>query len=194
MIAGYKFHKGKGELYSERISALKWFEKNQPNKLDLYGFGWNKYVFTGVWNKLRLNRIVFFKDIFLKDKFKCYKGSVSSKREVLEKYKFSICYENAYGYEGYITEKIFDCFFAGCVPVYLGSSNISDYIPQGCFIDKRKYKSYNDLYLYMSSLSDQDYQKYLDNIQTFLTSDLIKPFSAETFAKTIMKNLFEEKK
>jgi hypothetical protein len=42
---------------------------------------------------------------------------VDSKKNTLEKYKFSICYENARDIPGYITEKIFDCFFAGCVPI-----------------------------------------------------------------------------
>ena len=41
---------------------------------------------------------------------------------------------------GYITEKIFDSFAAWCVPVYWGASNVTDYIPEGCFIDRRKFR------------------------------------------------------
>jgi hypothetical protein len=63
----------------------------------------------------------------------------------LEKYKFSICYENARDTPGYITEKIFDCFFAGCVPIYWGANNITDHIPKECFIDKRDFEDYKVL-------------------------------------------------
>jgi hypothetical protein len=45
-----------------------------------------------------------------------YKGKIDSKKDTLEKYKFSICYENARDTPGYITEKIFDCFFAANSP------------------------------------------------------------------------------
>ena len=36
---------------------------------------------------------------------------------------------------GYVTEKIFDAFKAGCVPVYWGAENITKYVPAECFID-----------------------------------------------------------
>ena len=32
------------ELYSERLRAIKWLEKNIPNEFDLYGRGWNKLI------------------------------------------------------------------------------------------------------------------------------------------------------
>jgi hypothetical protein len=52
---------------------------------------------------------------------------------VMNKYKFILCFENSYG-NGYITEKIFNCFFAKCIPIYKGSSIISNYINDDSFI------------------------------------------------------------
>ncbi len=114
------------ELYSERIRAIRWFEKNQPSQFDLYGKGWdltlppNLSPFRPVLQPLY--DLVF-------PHYPSYRGGITSKRAILKHYKFSICYENARDIPGYITEKIFDCFFAGCVPVYLGASNVTDYIP-----------------------------------------------------------------
>ena len=48
----------------------------------------------------------------------------------MQHYRFYICYENTEGVEDYITEKIFDCFAAGFVPIYWGASNIEKYIPK----------------------------------------------------------------
>jgi hypothetical protein len=44
-----------------------------------------------------------------------------NKRMYLQQYKFNICPENSIG-EGYCTEKIFDCLFSGCIPIYNGWS------------------------------------------------------------------------
>ena len=44
------------------------------------------------------------------------------------------------GFAGYISEKIFDCFFAGTVPLYLGAPDIEDYIPADTFIDLRQFR------------------------------------------------------
>ena len=55
---------------------------------------------------------------------------------VFNKYKFIICFENSYA-DGYITEKIFNCFFAKTIPIYKGSEKICDYINRNSFIDGR---------------------------------------------------------
>jgi hypothetical protein len=55
---------------------------------------------------------------------------------VFNKYKFIICYENSYA-DGYITEKIFNCFFAKTIPIYKGSEKITNYINKNSFINGR---------------------------------------------------------
>lgn len=52
---------------------------------------------------------------------------------VLNKYKFIICFENSYG-NGYITEKIFNCFFARAIPIYKGSPIVTNYFNSDAFI------------------------------------------------------------
>ncbi|MGJ0372852.1 glycosyltransferase family 10 [Aliarcobacter cryaerophilus] len=187
LIAGNKKVNHPFELYSKRIEAIRWFEKNHPNDFDFYGIGWdefrseNKYV-NILLRKSKLSKI-------FKPSFSSYKGKVDSKKEVLEKYKFAICYENARDISGYITEKIFDCFFAGCVPIYWGANNITEHIPKDCFIDKRKFDSYEELSKYIKNISDEEYMNYLDNIEIFLNSEKAYKFSSECFAKTIVENI-----
>lgn len=188
-IIANKFKKHPLELYSERIKAIEWFEKNHPEDFDLYGFGWDKRNFSG--HLRRLNRIEWFCRL-LKPRLKTYKGSVGSKKEILSKYKFAICYENARDIPGYITEKIFDCFFAGCVPIYWGAPNVTDYIPPETFINKRNFKTYEQLYSYLKNMSESEYIDYLDAIKDFVLSGKIYPFSAECFAETLVKQIIGE--
>lgn len=46
----------------------------------------------------------------------------NEKISFISNYQFNICPENADG-PGYVTEKIFHAFMAGCIPVYYGSGN-----------------------------------------------------------------------
>lgn len=50
-------------------------------------------------------------------------GPVPNKIEFMRPYKFCIAYENS-SYPGYVTEKIMDCFYAGCIPIYWGSPSV----------------------------------------------------------------------
>lgn len=188
-IFGHKKQTHKLELYSERIKTIKWFEKNHLKDFDLYGSGWNRYYFK---DKLfHLNRLKFLTKI-IKPDFPSWRGSIQNKIEVYPNYKFAICYENA-KYLDYITEKIFDCFFSRCVPIYLGAPNIEKIVPSNTFIDKRNFKTENDLYNFINCMSELEYNKYIVNIETFLKSKNIYPFLAEYFAETLTKEIINKK-
>jgi hypothetical protein len=194
LIAGNKKppHTDVGDLYAERIKAIRWFETNHPEHFDLYGVGWDRHRFSGPKIVRALNRLPWLAKIVRRlrsEQFPSYCGTVSNKRAVMEKYRFSICFENVRGIRGYITEKIFDSFFAGCVPVYLGASNVLDYIPSECFIDMRNFPSYESLYRFVRELSDEQYLDYLNNIDRFLQSEGARPFRAESFGQRVCEGI-----
>lgn len=191
IIAGNKVVKHPSELYTERIKAIRWFETNHPEDFDLYGNGWDEHNFQGRIlgvNIARLNRLTFLAKI-LRPYYPSYKRTVKSKIETYKKYKFSICYENARDFSGYITEKIFDCFFGGCVPIYWGAKNITNRIPQNAFINKKKFQTYDALYSYIKNMPDKEYLNYLKSIEDFLKSGRAHQFSAEYFANALIKEI-----
>lgn len=49
--------------------------------------------------------------------------SVENKGEWLKDYKFNLCFENS-SYAGYLTEKLFDAYNAGCIPIYWGDTSL----------------------------------------------------------------------
>lgn len=190
LIGGNKKSNNLLELYSKRVESIKWFEKYHLEDFDFYGMGWDDYTSKNRYIRFLLKKFRLSK--LVKSKFQSYKGKVDSKKEVLEKYKFAICYENAKDISGYITEKIFDCFFAGCVPIYWGADNVTEHIPKECFIDKREFNTYEELYDYMINMSDEVYLKYLDSIEMYLNSKQVYEFSAEYFANTIVKTILND--
>lgn len=191
LIAGNKKVRHPLELYSEREKAIRWFEKNAIDDFDLYGQGWNKRKFNNRYVNFAFSRVKWLEKKF-PARYKSYKGTVDSKKETLSKYMFSICYENAQGISGYITEKIFDCFFAGCVPIYWGASNISDHIPKECFVDRRDFNSYEELYDYIKNMTEDEYLFIQKNISDYVFSKNADPYRAETFANTIVENILND--
>jgi len=150
------------QLYAEREKIICFFE-DKPGEFDLYGAHWEK------------------------KKYKNYRGVIPDKLAVLKNYKYSICYENTRDMKGYITEKIFDCFAAGVVPIYWGASNVADYIPEECFIDRRKFKGDRELYAFLKKITKKEYEGYLQSAECFLRSKKAEVFTAEHFAKAFLK-------
>lgn len=197
LVATNKFVVHPLELYTERTRAIRWFEKNHLQDFDLYGTGWDRYVVmtsVAAVNRLSnifLNRILYKLPLskkLLSPRYHSYKCAVPS-MNVLPKYKFAICYENVKDVPGYITEKIFNCFFSGCVPIYWGAPNITDYIPSDTFIDRRKFKTYDELYKYIKNMPDTEYMLYLNAIEKFITTKKIYSFSAECFAEIVINEI-----
>jgi alpha(1,3/1,4) fucosyltransferase len=152
-------------LYAERRKVISFFNKLPQGDFDLHGYGWS-----------------------LKES-KNYKGTVNSKRECLKNYRFYFAYENMKNVPGYVTEKIFDAFISGCVPVYWGASNIANYVPNNCFIDRRDFKNNHELYQFLKAMSENEYRNYIENIRRFLTSDQSKLFSHDYFIQTIVNEV-----
>ena len=187
-IAGNKSANHPDELYTKRVDFIKWFEENHLEEFDLYGTQWDEYRFGRSLVGRVLNKLKFFR----KCNFPSYKGKVESKFETMQNYKFAICYENIKDQNGYITEKIFDCFFAGCIPIYWGASNIGEHIPKECFLDKRDFSSFKDIYNYMKNMNEETYMNYLNSIENFLNSSKADQFRANVFADTIVNEILKD--
>lgn len=159
MIASNKSSEHPHELYSARRGMIRWFEKHHSNEFDLFGPGWRSYASS-------------------------WRGTVppGQKRWALARYKFSICYENAVE-PGYLTEKIFDCFVAGTIPVYLGDSNIHRSVPSDCFIDARELTR-EEIYRVISTMTIEEHNRRIEAIQHFTTRAY--RFTTDAFVETIL--------
>lgn len=180
------------ELYSERVKAIRWFERNAPQDFALYGNGWKvPQKRLGTLGKLRYRFEKIIPFITGAPVFKSYRGRAQTKFEIYTKSKFSICFENARDIPGYVTEKIFDCLFAGCVPIYWGEPAIEKMVPKDCFIDFREFISksepYRELYSYISGMSEVRFKQYQQAGHDFLTSSRFAPFTSQAFAESILR-------
>lgn len=162
-------HSFRGELYGERLKAIKFF--SQFPGFDLYGFYWNVPV---------RHPLYFYYGKYVRQS---WRGQIPDKLKTLSSYKFAICFENG-SYPSWISEKIFDCFAVGVIPVYLGAPDIEKLVPKDCFIDFLKFKNYDELHRYLLSLSEKEMEGYRQSIREFLAIPP-KPRLVEKFVEKI---------
>ncbi len=158
-------HSRSRELYSTRIEAMVELAKQEV--VDLYGQGWNRWWSReALWLPYWRNRSTLMS---------IYKGACASKFEVLQGYEFCLCFENM-AMNGYITEKIFDCLYAGTIPLYLGAPDISRYIPSTVYVDCSKFTSWSAMWEEVSAMSDSQIQAMREAGRSYLASEEAKLF------------------
>lgn len=185
LIAGNKSVNHSLELYSARKEAIQWFESNHPADFEFYGVGWDRpYLGTGLPAKLlKKSRL---DGLFPMRPPKSYRGPVVSKIETLKNYRFSVCFENARDIEGYITEKIFDSLFAGCIPIYWGAPDIEKWIPAPLYLDFSKFSHWADCYERMQAVTEREAEQFWNAADQFLQSPSSQFFEASIRARDIV--------
>lgn len=154
------------ELYSRRIEAMAGLAK--LNAVDLYGRGWDRWWSrASMWWPYWKHRSTLMS---------IYKGACDSKYEVLSRHKFSLCFENM-AMRGYVTEKIFDCFYAGTIPVYLGAPDIGDLVPPEAYVDCRNFANWESLVDHLSRVSASELQGMRDAGREFVQSKQGRKYS-----------------
>jgi hypothetical protein len=120
VVCGNKMSFIPGELYSLRRECIYGIDK-----LDLYGTNWNKSFASKV--RIAIGELLisvraksfpnhrgirlWFRSPHL------WSGSPEDKIATLSNYKYSLVIENS---SSYLTEKLFDAFFARTIPIYVG--------------------------------------------------------------------------
>lgn len=180
LINSYRYanHHAQRELYSERFRAARFFQAHHPG-FHVYGWGFN--------DPARVEKRWPHKPpLFLAS----YAGAVERKLEVMARYRFCLCFENCTGVYGYISEKIFHAMLAGTVPVYWGAPNVQDYIPEDCFIDRRRFRDYAELLEFLLGIDEAAFQRYQRAMRDYLASERFRrDFGLESWIQTLWSAL-----
>lgn len=162
------------EIYKDRIELIKYFSHYQD--FELFGFGWE-------------NKISGFPKTYHEAAKIAFRGGVGyeKKHTTLNQFKFNICFENC-AFPGYITEKIFDSFLAGSIPVYFGAPDITDFVPENTFVDYSKFNSPEALDQNLKAMTEEEANEKLNAAKEFLASNdfdkyYLKNFIADVISK-----------
>lgn len=162
------------DLYQKRLDAIAYF--SNVSGFRLYGNGWDKFNKKSEYYQAvkRVNAV-----------------PVTDKLTTMIKFRYALCLENCV-FSGYITEKIFDCFFSGCIPVYWGAPDITDFVPKESFVDARQFDSFADIDCFLRKMSVGEAQRYLDAARDFLASAAFGKFHQDFWLRELIKTLETE--
>lgn len=181
-ISSYKFLSHERELNTERRALIRYFQVRYPEEFDLYGEGWNPTLLQYLYR-----RLVGHKNE--REFFPAYRGRAGQKSDVYPHYKFGICYENTRDQPGYISLKIFDCLRCGVVPIYWGAPDITDFVDKEAFIDRREFRSNEELGTFLSSVTEERHNQYVRAAHAYLSTPKFHQFLSENFVNTIVSAL-----
>lgn len=150
-------HTMKHQLHDYRLSLIQHFA---AKGLDLYGKGWDQVQnLPFVWRR-RLAPVLS----------KLSAKQCADKHETISQYKFCVALENVAA-PGYLTEKIIDCFVAGVVPLYLGDPDVTSHIPEGSFVDLRRFKTMPALEQHLNEMTEEQAQAIIRAGRAYLESE-----------------------
>jgi hypothetical protein len=175
VIAGLRYRPIARERYGARLRAIEAMSKLED--FDLYGEGWQQ-------------RHSAVDPALHETALRAYRGPVDDKLRLLAEYRFALVFENT-RFGGYISEKLFDCFFARCIPVYSGAPDIAQYVPPTAFIDARQFASYARLEHFLRGITEDDARRYVDAAHAFLASPAFEAFCAERFARDLVDAILQ---
>lgn len=199
-IHKYPDMKNPGSTLHLRYNTIKWYGENHPDDFGFYGGTFVQRDFYFGFKGIRFVKKAMPQKLFhalagymQRDLIKVYKGELRplEKFNVIKRYNFYYCYENTIGINGYVCEKIFDCFYHGIVPIYWGAPNIKELIPYSCFIDGRDFEDEESLYRCIKSMSYETYRGYLEQAQEFLRSPEMERFTVEYSIDCILAPLMK---
>jgi len=162
------------DLYHIRLKAILSFLNVEGFKL--FGTGWEKPngLKRQTWQAIQTIK----------------PRPVDNKLQTLSNFKFTLCFENCV-FPGYVTEKIFDAFLSGCIPIYLGAPDITDFVPSDTFIDVRHFQDLSELHHFLSQISEAEAVRYLEAARDFLNSPAFDKFTDQQNAVE-MFNIFDQ--
>jgi hypothetical protein len=181
------------ELYTARLRAVAYF--HDFGEVDLYGRNWDRAPARvgKTWTPATLRRLGsrlwetrqrWFPDPLYVAATGAWRGAAPSKSQTLAQYRFALCFENSV-LKGWMTEKLFDCFFAGTVPVYWGAPDVLDWVPRECFIDMRQFAGFAELREFLHAVDEPQERRYREAARDYLASARFDPFRLRTFTDLV---------
>ena len=183
LISSNKTSSAPSSLYRERVRVARWYEARGRQDWGLYGMGWEQGepLFPAALERGPFRRLGSWRRPFVS-----FQGAPRTKSEVYSTYRFALAYENCIGFKGYVTEKIFDPMFSGCIPIYRGAPDISRFVPADCFIDGNAFDTPSALDRHLRSIDERRFASFQDAIARFLSGPDLDPLRCERFARTVI--------
>lgn len=174
-----------GNLYWLRAAVA-----SESKCLDVFGHGWDRkfYVrlahrFFELLRALVARRMPSLKGIrYVLSRPLAFKGAAQDKVAEMSSYSVALVIENS---QELCTEKLFDAWFAGCVPVYVGPSVSKFGIPSELLVESKPDKEH--IKTAIDTALNFDRSQFLESLEQFLASSSAFEWQAKNAIKSALE-------
>ena len=179
-----------GELYSLRRKTL-----GKLKSLEFYGTSWDNSFNTRIRHAFS-NLVIAIKGGYLPrvfaqtnyfNNYKNWLGAPLDKVNAMSNYNYCLVIENS---TEFMTEKLFDAFFAGCIPIYVGPDLKEFPIPPTLYFQAEP--SLKSITQTLSKAVRIEYNVWLNELNSWLQLDSTKNYwSAESVNNKVIETIID---
>lgn len=185
MINADKWSFVTGSFYWLRAAAA-----SEIRCLDVFGHGWDRKLHVRLAHRvfellrtLVARRVPSLEGIrYVLSRPLTFKGATQDKVKEMSKYSVALVVENS---QELLTEKLFDAWFAGCVPVYVGPSVKKFSLPSELVVQSEP--DLEHLKAAIDSAINLDRSQFLKSLEQFLASSVGSEWQAKNAIKTVLE-------
>ena len=193
MLNSWKKSEMPGDLYAVRNRLAIEAGKTLKEKMFLAGAGWGRHlVYQHKWQRSLAKRFPRLNQVLWGWPNQAYRGTLppgDGKLEALARREFALVPENCSSLPGYITEKIFNALFSGCIPIYQGHAHSTRWLPSDIFIPMDSFSGGVELVRFLQAMTSKGKASFRDAGREFIESESAKLFDQNTYAKTFLNSL-----
>lgn len=198
MINAWKKSEMPGDLYARRNRIAVAAGKTLGSKMLLAGCGWGQpLVYEQKWQRSLAKRIPAFVRWLTGWPNSAYSGPLplgNSKLPALARCEFALVPENCSSLAGYITEKIFNALFAGCIPIYQGHPDSSRWLPREIFVPMDQFADGATLVNFLQTMPQEKKEELKQAGKKFLDGGEARRFDISSWTAAIKEQIFALKK
>lgn len=192
MINSWKKSEMPGDLYGARNRLALGAAKSLRGGMFLGGPGWSSHlVYRRKWQRSLAKRLPRLAQLFFRWPNEALQGPWPGVRKLdaFSKCEFVLCPENCSSLAGYITEKIFNALFAGCIPVYQGHPGAIRWLPKEMFIPMEQFASGEALVNFLQHMTSEKKNTLRQAGKEFLKSEPARRFDASSWVASIEEHI-----
>jgi len=193
MINSWKKSEMPGDLYGRRNRLAIQAGILLQERMFLAGSGWDSHlVYAGKVQRSLAKRFPGLARMLWRWPNPAYHGRLplgDRKLTALAQCEFALVPENCSSLPGYITEKIFNALFAGCIPVYQGHPDSNRWLPPQMFVPMDHFASGAALVNFLQHMTPDKKAEFRQAGKKFLESPPAIRFDARTWVASIEEQI-----
>lgn len=193
MINSWKKSEMPGDLYGMRNRLAIEAGIILKDRMFLAGSGWDGHlVYESKGQRSLAKRFPRLARILWGWPNQAYRGRLplgDRKLTVLSQCDFALCPENCTSLNGYITEKIFNAVFAGCIPIYQGHPDVTRWLPPEMFVPMERFSNGRELTNFLQKMGPREKKEYRDAGARFLQSRSAELFDLRSYEGVFLQHL-----